>query len=263
MLSWGKYPQDLTIAERHRYILDQLEGKGFAKVSDLSEALGVSVVTIRKDLKELESRGLLYRSHGSASSRELYAKDRSVSEKESFFAEEKRRIGKAAAAILKAQEAIIIGSGTTGLALARSLPHNLPLTVLTAAMNVSLALLEHDKIEVVQLGGILRKSSASVVGPYAEEMMRSFACTRLFLGVDGISPDFGLTTSNAMEAHLNRQMMQAAEQTIVLTDASKFGRKGFGKICDLEDVDLVITDQATPAELVAEMEERGVEVRVV
>ena len=252
----------MSIAERHQYILNELAEKGYVRVVDLADALEVSAVTIRKDLKLLEERQLLFRSHGSASSRELYANDRSVNEKELLFSEEKKRIARAAVELISPKEAIIIGSGTTVLALAREIPSQ-PLTVLTAAMNVSMALMEQPEIEVVQLGGIVRKSSTSVVGPYAEEMIEAFACTKLFLGIDGLSPDFGFTTSNALEAHLNQRMIRSAQKTIVLTDSSKFGRKGFGKICDLEDVDLVITDNGVAPGIVKELERAGLEVRVV
>ncbi len=233
---------------------------GFVRVADLANELAVSAVTIRKDLRQLEERELLYRSHGSASPRELYVNDRPIDEKEQMHAAEKRMIAEAANKLLKPDEAIIIGSGTTTLAFARHIDLKETLTVLTSALNVSLTLLSHPKVEVVQLGGVLRKSSTSAVGPFADEMMQHFACSKLFLGVDGLTLDYGLTTSNMMEAHLNRQMIAAAQQTILLADSSKFGRKGFGKICAVEDIDYVITDPGISVPFRAGLEERGVEV---
>jgi DeoR family transcriptional regulator, aga operon transcriptional repressor len=250
----------MTIAERHRHILGKLQDEGYVRVADLSDELRVSAVTVRKDLRMLEARNLLYRSHGSASSRELYVNDRPVSEKEAHYATEKLRIAQAATHRLRADDAIIIGSGTTTLTFARNLPKELPLRVLTSALNVSMAMIPHKQVEVVQLGGMVRKSSTSAVGPYAEEMIQHFACNKLFLGVDGLTTDYGLTTSDMMESHLNRMMIKAAQTTIVLADHSKFGRKGFGRISGVEDVDVIITDRDLPDSLAEELTEAGVEV---
>src|SRR3546814_8935760 len=89
-------------------------------------------------------------------------------------------------------------------------------------------------MEILQLGGVVRKSSSSVVGPYSEHILDDFFCSTFFLGVDGIDLEFGLTTTNSMEAHLNRQMIANSQKTVVLADSTKFGKRGFGKICSLE-----------------------------
>jgi len=253
----------MTIAERHKHILEALNKSGFVSVADLSKELDVTMVTIRKDLKILEDKGLLYRSHGSATPVSPYVNDRSVSEKKLVRVEEKTKIALAAKDLVDEDDAIIIGSGTTVVALAQAIPKNKKLTVLTAAMNVTLALIDAPEVEIVQLGGVVRKSSSSVVGHYAEEMLKQFACSKLFLSVDGISLDYGLTTSHMMEAHLNAQMIKAVQKTIVLADSSKFGKKGFGKICNLEDIDMVITDEGIPELYRERLEEMGIEVRVV
>ncbi|AFL84289.1 transcriptional regulator of sugar metabolism [Belliella baltica DSM 15883] len=253
----------MTIAERHKFILDRLNEAGIVHVADLSKELDVTVVTVRKDLKLLEDKGLLYRSHGSATLTSPYVNDKPVNEKKLVRVEEKMKIAQAAVELVETDEAIIIGSGTTVVSFAQMLPKNQKLTVLTAAMNVTLALIDAAEVEIVQLGGVVRKSSSSVVGNYAEEMMRNFACSKLFLSVDGISLDFGLTTSHMMEAHLNAQMIQSVQKTIVLVDSSKFGKKGFGKICNLEDIDMIITDEGIPEHYKEKIEEMGIEVRVV
>lgn len=253
----------MTIAERHKYILDQLNKAGFVSVADLSDSLEVTKVTIRKDLKLLEDKGLLFRSHGSATLVSPYVNDKPVDEKELFYVEEKKLIAKAAAKLLNDQDAIIIGSGTTVGAFAQAIPKNSSLTVLTSAMNVTMALLNSRDIEIVQLGGVVRKSSSSVVGHYAEEMMESFACSKLFLSVDGISLEHGFTTSHMMEAHLNAKMIKSVQKTIVLADSSKFGKKGFGKICDLEDVDQIITNKNLPEKFLKALEEKGLEITLV
>ncbi|WP_194774186.1 DeoR/GlpR family DNA-binding transcription regulator [Pararhodonellum marinum] len=249
----------MTIAERHKFILDRLQATGFVSVAELSHEMDVTMVTVRKDLKVLEEKSLLYRSHGSATSISPYVNDRSVSEKKLVHVEEKKRIAQEAAKLIQENQAIIIGSGTTVLAFAQAIPKNIPLTVLTGAMNVTLALMEASEIEVVQLGGVVRKSSSSVVGHFAEEMLAHFACSQLFLSVDGISLDHGLTTSNMMEAHLNTAMIGSTQKTIILADSSKFGRKGFGKIAQLEDIDLIITDSGLSVHYKERIEAMGIE----
>jgi len=253
----------MTIAERHKYILDELNRAGFVSVSDLAKNMEVTMVTIRKDLKLLEDKGLLYRSHGSATPVSPYVSDRSVSVKKLEQVEEKSKIAQKALEYLEDNEAILIGSGTTVVAFAQAIPKNKQLTVLTSAMNVTLALVDSPEIELVQLGGVVRKSSSSAVGHYAEDMLKNFACSKLFLSVDGISLEHGLTTSNMMEAHLNAQMIRNVQKTIIMADSKKFGKKGFGKICDLEDVDVIITDIGIPDLYKSKLEEMGIEVVLV
>ncbi|WP_418173679.1 DeoR/GlpR family DNA-binding transcription regulator, partial [Alistipes putredinis] len=137
------------------------------------------------------------------------------------------------------------------------------LTVITAAVPVTSILSQDTNVDVIQLGGITRSSSVSVVGPFAEQMLGNFNCSKLFVGVDGIDLEFGLTTTNMLEAALNRVMMNAAQKVIVLADSSKFGRRGFSKICDLEAVDRIITDNGIQPLYLDRLRERGIEVIVV
>ncbi|WP_162428724.1 DeoR/GlpR family DNA-binding transcription regulator [Pontibacter pudoricolor] len=253
----------LTLAERHQHILSSLKQEGQVNVLDLCEKLSVSSVTIRKDLKLLEDKGLLFRTHGGATANNPYTVDRSVNEKEKIQATEKMRIGAAAAGLLVPNDSILIASGTTVLALARNIQPKSNLTVITPSLNIALELNRHPEIEVLQLGGVLRKSSSSVTGPYAESILADFSCSKLFLGVDGIDLDFGLSTTNVMEAHLNRQMIKVSQKTIVLADSTKFGKRGFGKICGFEDIDQIITDSGISDYTVKTLEGMGIKVTIV
>jgi len=252
-----------TLSERHQHILERLKREGKVNVLDLCSDLNVSSVTIRKDLKLLETKNLLYRTHGGATISNPYMVDRHVNEKEKINSREKMEIGAAAASLIEPHDCIIIASGTTVLSLARNIQPQGQLTVITAALNVATELNRHPEIEVLVLGGILRKSSSSGTGIYAEKMLDDFSCSKLFLGVDGIDAEFGLTTTHVMEAQLNRKMIRAAEKTIVLTDSSKFGKKGFGKICGLEEVDQVITDSGITEHMVETLKGMGIEVTIV
>ncbi len=234
-------------------------------VLDLCDQLSVSSVTIRKDLKLLEDKGLLFRTHGGATQNNPYTIDRPVNEKEHLQISEKTRIGIAAAKLIEPNDSILIASGTTVMALAKSIqPHALKnLTVITSALNVALELLRHPEVEVMQLGGLLRRSSSSVTGPYSESILADFSCSKLFLGVDGIDLEFGLTTTNVMEAHLNRQMINISQKAIVLADSSKFGKRGFGRICGFEDIDQIITDKGISEHTLNSLQGMGVKVTIV
>jgi DeoR family transcriptional regulator of aga operon len=249
--------------ERHQHIISKVQREGYVKVLDLCKELNVSSVTIRKDLKLLEDKKLLYRTHGGVTLNNPYTADKHVKEKEKMQSGEKQRIGAAGAALIEANDCIIIASGTTVLALAKQLHPKENLTVITAALNVAQELIQYQDIEVIQLGGILRKSASSVTGPYAEKILDDFSCNKLFLGVDGIDTEFGLTTTNALEAHLNRKMIATSQKTIVLADSTKFGKRGFGRICGLEDVDQIITDSGISGHTAKTLQGMSIELTVV
>lgn len=252
----------MTLLERHSIILELLREFGKVDVADLSSKLKVSAVTIRKDLDLLEEKKLLYRTHGGAILADPYIATRKVSEKEKLRPEVKRRIGLKAVEWLSPQDALIIASGTTVQAFARCI-ENMKLTVITSAMNVAMELLDKPDIEIIQLGGIIRHSSASAVSEYAIRMLDNFSCSKLFLGVDGIDPEYGLSTTHIQEACLNQAMIAAATKTIVLADSSKFGRRGFSKICNMSDIDWVITDSGISPKMLEAIEEQGVKVTIV
>ena len=252
-----------NIAKRHKFIVQQLKQDGYVKVQELSEKLGVSEVTIRKDLKLLESKKMLYRNHGSASSLSSIISDKHIDIKEKMYTEEKTRIAKAANSLLENNDKIIIASGTTLFAFANEINVNENLTVITSSVKVSLALCYNPNIEIIQLGGIMRKNSVSVIGHYAENILESLSCNKLFLGVDGIDIDYGLTTSNMSEALINQQMINASQKIVVLTDSSKFGKRGFCKICDINKIHHIITDKNAPNHIINMIKERDIEVTLV
>jgi DeoR family transcriptional regulator of aga operon len=251
------------VTDRHQYILDRLQREGRVNVLDLCKQLKVSSVTIRKDLKLLEKKDLLFRTHGGADASNPYTADRHVNEKEKLQSSEKADIAAVAAQLIEANDAIIIASGTTVLALAKKIYIRESLTVVTSALNVAIELIKHPDIEVIQLGGFLRRSSSSVTGPYAQTTLNDFLCTKLFLGVDGIDLELGITTTNSMEAQLNKQMIARCQKVIVLSDSTKFGKRGFGRICGLEEVDQIITDSGIPEHYKKDLESLGIEVTVV
>ncbi len=251
----------LSIAERHKFILDALQQQGYIRIGDIAAQLGVTVVTIRKDFKELEKRGLLYRTHGSASPVNPLVPDRSVFAKEQINREKKEKIGQAAAQLIEPDDSIIIASGSTICAFAQYIQPNGHLNVVTPSLSVATQLSRLDDVNVIQLGGTVDPKSLSVRGAYtALEVFDFFSSSKLFFGADGIDEEHGITTSNLEEVLLTRRMMSAATKTILLADSSKFSKQGFGKICTLDQIDTLVTDEDIPETTLHQLEEQGVEV---
>lgn len=245
----------MTINERHDLIIKELDARGSVSVTDLSSILNVSEVTIRKDLTMLEQKNFLYRAHGKAIKINPYINDRDVNIKEKQNIAEKIAIGKCAADMIEPNDSIIIASGTTVQFFARE--------VHPSALNVASILSKDRNIEVIQLGGIVRGNSLSAVGCDTERMLENFSGTKLFIGVDGLDVEYGLSTTNLLEANLNRAMIRSAQKIIVLTDSTKFGRRGFSRICDVDEVNQIITDPGIPQHILDELRQRGIDVVIV
>ncbi len=246
--------------ERHQSILKYLNNHKFASVQALSELAKVSLVTIRKDLTLLENGGYLYRTHGGASKKSRYAFEENVAKKENINTYEKKVIAKKALEYINDGDFIILASGTTIHYLARIIKDTKNLTILTSSLRVALELSQFENINVIQLGGKVRRSSLSIIGATTENMLRNFSCTKLFLGVDGIDADFGVSTSNADEAHINNVMIEQADTVYVLADSSKVGKRGFGRISGLENINAFITDKGIEKEDLENIEKAGVDV---
>ena len=252
----------MNITDRHEFILKSLKEKGKVSIDWICETMKVSSVTIRKDLKVLEDKNLLFRIKGGASANNPYAIDRPILVKESINNEEKQKIAKEAIKLIKNNDSIMIGSGTTVFAMAKNLESSQPLTVITPALKVGLELSNKPNIEVLQLGGLIRSNSSSVSGQYAINILKEISCGILFLGADGIDLDFGVSISNLPEASLNQKMIETAQKLAILADSSKFGKRGLGKICELLDVDYIITDNKVSSSTVKTIEELGIKILI-
>ena len=249
----------ISIAERHKHILDCLARDGYVRVAEMAKELDVTTVIIRKDLKYLEEKKLLYRTHGSASPVNPQTQEVEVREKEKIHIDEKRRIAMAAAQLIEPDDSIIIASGSTVQMLGDFIQPQGHLTVVTSSLKTAVQLNSMDRVDVIQLGGNVRKNSLSVVGVYTSQFFEQITCSKLFLGVDGIDLDYGITNSNIEEALLNIKMIEASQRTIIMADSSKFGRRGFGRICNLDRIDVIITDSGITASVARAIEDAGIE----
>ena len=235
----------LLVEERRRKILDLLKVQERVTVNELVGQFGVSAVTIRGDLHALHHAGLLVRSHGGAVRRLESADDIPISIKSRLHHSEKVRIGHRASLLIQDGDTIILDSGTTTMEVARQIRYLEPksLTVITNALNVAQELSKLPHIRVIMLGGILRPVSLSMVGPQAERTLQELNADKLFLAVDGLDPDAGLTTPDVLEAQLNSLMVRISREVIVVADSSKFMRRSLSSIVGLDGVHRLITDQ--------------------
>jgi DeoR family transcriptional regulator, aga operon transcriptional repressor len=249
--------------ERRRAILEILNRDGRVLVLDLARRFETSQVTIRKDLEELHAHGLIHRTHGGAlPAREGALEDPTLREKEKLHRKEKLRIAQTAAGMVQEGLVVILDSGTTTTAIARSLRHFHNLTVVTNAVNIA-AELSGTAVEVILTGGTLRKNSFSLVGPIAEETLHRLNADILFLGVDGFDVQYGLSTPNLLEAKVNRVMVEVAKRTVAVCDSSKFGRRSLSLIVPPSALHQVVTDRGVLKSDVRLLKKAGIEVTLV
>lgn len=252
----------MNITERHQFILSKLQENGRVDIQELSDSLQVSGVTIRKDLKLLEDKKLLFRTKGGGSTQNPYTIERPINEKEFIKTDEKKKIARIAETLIGQNDSIIIGSGTTVFELTRFIHPAKNLTVITPALKVALELCNRPHVSVLQIGGLIHGSSSSASGSFAERLLDDISCGVLFVGTDGIDPDFGLSITNLPEASLIMKMVGLAQTVVVMADSSKFDRRAIGRICSLEQVDYIITDNLVSADIVRMLHERGVKVLI-
>jgi DeoR family transcriptional regulator, aga operon transcriptional repressor len=250
-----------TVSRRIK-ILESLKTHGQVDVNELSESLGVTGVTIRNDLSQLEKKGVLIRARGGAIKIEQSFADHDyqLSDKQKKHHLEKVEIGKRASSLIEENNTIIIDSGSTTFELAKNLKKFNDLTVITNALNVATVLAEYNNIHVIVPGGMLKKNSLSLVGILAEKGFKDYFCDKLFLGVDGFDLDFGISTPDPEEAHLNQVMIEISKEVIVVTDSSKFHRRGFAFIAPANKITTVVTDKNILAEHKIKLQNLGVKV---
>jgi len=257
----------LNADERRALILESLVHHQMVTVSALSEQFGVSAVSIRRDLDRLAQMGLLKRTHGGGAAVANVARGQPHAEKMGRRVKEKERIGQAAAQMIGHGDHIILDSGTTVLQVARSIDGDLlregSLTVISGCMPIVRELGAWKGLDVIVLGGVLLPDHEVVVGPYAMSVLEGLHADKLFLGSDGLTSSHGVTTANVLEAQVNRAMVHAASEVIVVADSSKIGKIGLTTIVPLNTVDKLITDGEGPPDFVADLRRQGVEVLLV
>jgi DeoR family transcriptional regulator of aga operon len=252
----------LLVEERRRRVLALVDKEERATVAQLVERFGVSAVTIRLDLDALSRAGALVRSHGGAVRRADGLADLPIGVKQVLHHAEKVKIGERAAEMVRPGEIVILDSGTTTVEVARRIRvlGIKPLTVITNALNVASELAALPQCRIIMLGGILRPTSLSLVGPHAEQTLKDLNADRLFMGVDGLDPAVGLTTPDVLEAQLNAMMIRVSREVIVVADSSKFNQRSLSLIAKVESVHTVVTDAHADPKTIQALRDRNVEV---
>jgi DeoR family transcriptional regulator of aga operon len=258
-------PELLLAEERRQKVREIIEEKGRITVDDVVGKFNVSAVTARSDLDVLAKRGQVMRSHGGAVRQLNAVVDYPIRFKESVHHAEKVRIGQAAVQLIRPYDSIILDSGTTTVQIARQIKSARihPLTVITHALNVAYELAETEGISLIVVGGILRPSSSSMVGPQAERMLQDLHADHLFLAVDGLHPDVGYCTPDILEAQLNALMIRISNEVTVVADASKFGRRSLSLIGAIDCARRIITDSSVSPQMAETLRAKGVEVVIV
>ncbi|AOH82647.1 transcriptional regulator [Sphingomonas panacis] len=246
-------------SERRLWISTQVRERGSVQVAPLAERFGVSMQTIRKDLRFLEQRGVMERSYGGAISADAVnasmenavnvTAEPAVEVKRSSHADEKMRIGKRAAAMVSPGESIVLDSGTTTLQIARFLPDDEDITVLTNDLDILSVLATKERLNIVMLGGMLRRKNRAFYGAQTVAALEDLRVDKLFLGVDGFDIECGITTHYEPEAILNRKMVEAARDVIAVTDVSKFGRVCLHRIVSVENIHHLVTEAKVPDDI--------------
>jgi len=249
--------------ERRTKIVEKIENEGTVKVSELSKIFNVSEVTIRNDLDQLEKKNLLIRAHGGAMKFQRAGIDFELDVKSKKNYLQKKAIGKRASEQIKDSDTIILDSGTTTLEIAKNLSNFSNLTVITNSLNIAGALVDFPNVKVIMLGGTLRRKSLSLVGNVAAESLKNYYCDKVFMGVDGIDTQYGISTPNVDEAHLNNIMISNSREVIVVTDSSKFKNRSFTHIAPISKVNVVITDNKIPDEESKSLSNMGIDVIIV
>jgi DeoR family fructose operon transcriptional repressor len=244
--------------ERLHRIAEYVQNKSRASVLELCDLFQVSESTVRRDLKELENRNVLKRTHGGAVNFNTVGFEPTYSEKEDKYKDEKERIAKRAAEFIEDGDSLIIDSGTTTQYLAYELSKFKDLTVVTNSINLIQKLSALQGINIISTGGMLRTNTMALAGPMAEKSLERIRVDKAFIGTNGLNLEAGLTTPNMVEASIKQKMISVADQVFIMADHTKIGCVSFAKFGELSDIDACITGNMIPKEDILELERNDV-----
>lgn len=246
--------------EREEIILAELGGEA-RTITELSQKLGVSEATVRRDLFSLENSGKVKRVHGGAIKLKFPEYEPVFEEKKSIRQSEKQKIAKLALGMIDDKDNIYLDGGSTVLELAKLLKSKKGLTVVTNSLMAAAELME-SRHNLMIVGGKFRPLSRTLVGPLTSKIISSLNIRKAFLGTIGFTVEDGISTTDSDEAYTKDIVMQRAEKVILLADSSKLGKKSFAVSGSLADIDVVITDSGVSPAIVKELKKKGVEVLV-
>lgn len=245
--------------DRQRRILELLQAAGSLRTIETALDLGVTDETVRRDFEILEKRGDLIRTHGGASRPLKLREELPFNERQASHRDEKESIARAAAGRIQAHETIFLDASSTVLTLTQFLP-DLPLTILTNALNVFTALADRPNLDLICTGGLFDSKSRSFVGLTAEKSLQRYNIDRIFFSGNGLHLERGVSESNSRQAAFKERVVAMAGDAVFLADHSKLGHKAAFFFADLEHLSCLVTDKKADPEFVSQLQERGIEV---
>ena len=249
---------------RWQKIQEIVHKRANAKVSELAEQFGVSQMTIRRDLQALHEKGLIERMHGGASLTTNHNLLQSpVLLRLYEQAAEKQAIARAVARMITLGEKIYIAAGSTTYWLAKAIVSRSDLTVVTNSLPIANLLAFTDEMEVILVGGFLRRREYSLVGHFAENMIRDLRLDKVIMGIGGIHPEHGLTNQYPEEMMMDRAYMNISDHIIVLADHTKFGHVATSRTAEVTGAHTIVTSRQAPADIVERIRQQGVEIILV
>ncbi len=249
--------------ERQKQILSLLTRQGRLSVSEIVEQFSISEATARRDLESLASQGKAQRVHGGVIAVEEAPPELPILERESEQADEKSRIGRAAADLVADKETVFLGSGTTVLEVARNLRDRKNLTVITNSLPVLNTLAGLKEITVICLGGMLRDSELSFIGHITEQSIAELRADKVIIGARAISLEHGLTNDYLPETQTDRAILKVGREVILVADHSKINRVSTTFLAPLTDIDKLVTDKQTPRAFISALKAQGISLIVV
>ncbi len=252
----------MLVFERQKIITERIQRDKTVKVSTLSKEFGVTEETIRRDLEALEKIGLLKRTYGGAVFFNLELNER---EDTPFTArmnqniEGKGRIAELLTIKLTKRQVLMLDSSTTCLEIAKNLPKNLSLTVITNSVSIITSLSQYEKITIISSGGTLRSASLSFIGATAASAMKNYYADTAVISCKGMDMERGITESSEQEAEIKQTMMASAREVILAVDYRKVDRISVYKITDIEKVGTIITDRKPREEWIEYCAGKGIE----
>jgi DeoR/GlpR family transcriptional regulator of sugar metabolism len=247
---------------RHQMILQALRQRSPVLVGELADALDCSEMTVRRDLESLERGGGLRRVHGGAASVFLSAEETPYGIRALECSDAKAAIGAAAASLLADGETVILDGGTTAMEVARAL-RSRRLTVMPLALRPVFELHECPDIKLLLPGGEVRPGELSLTGGLTESSFSQLRFDTCVMGPCGIDAKAGMTTHFLAEAAVKRAAARCSQRVIAVADSSKLGRVAFGHVCDLDEIDILLTDAGADQQIVEELRATGVDIRCV
>jgi DeoR/GlpR family transcriptional regulator of sugar metabolism len=248
----------MLTTHRKQQILSLLKSNGQVIAKEVSQSMGVSEDTIRRDLREMAEEGLLQRVHGGALPASPAVAD--FAGRESITTEGKAAIGRAAARMIQPKQVVILDGGTTARQVARHIPIDFETTIVTHSPTIALELVNRPLVEVILIGGRMFKHSVVAVGAAATEMISRVHADVYFMGVTGVHPKTGLTTGDFEEAAVKRALSHAAAETMVLASSEKLNAASAYSVVPLSEISGIITERAADAALTRPYEEMKIPV---